>query len=483
MLVDAKLRAPPLRDGTLPRPDLVELLNAGCHRKLTVLSVPTGFGKTTLLTQWRAAEQENRPFAWVTLDAGDKDPIRLCSYVVEAVDRIEPGFGDELRRLLRTSGVDFDNVVLPKLVNEMSSLQRGIVVVFDDYHLLEWGRPNNPTSFVVEHLPETVQFVISTRTEPPMPLGRLRASRELVEVRSADLAFGAEEAGALLRATLGGHGLDPDDLEILLAKTEGWPAGIYLAALSLRGAPDVSTAIRDFAGDDRHVVDYLTQEVIERQPPKLRRFLLRTSILEQFTAPLCDAVREEGGSVGVLEELEHSNLFLVPLDERREWYRYHHLFADLLRLELRKSEPGSIPTLHERAAAWYLGSGLIEDAIRHTLASEDFRQVGELIARHWLTYLNQGRRATLRSWLAQIPEDEAIGYPPLALVYAWISALTGDAAGFERWLAVAENGNYAGTLPDGTTSLESGAAVVRAAFAFGDVRRAREAAERARQTS
>jgi LuxR family transcriptional regulator, maltose regulon positive regulatory protein len=478
LLIDAKLRAPLPREGTVPRPDLIKFLNAGSRCKLTLLSAPTGFGKTTLLTQWRAAEVDNRPFAWVTLDAGDQDPIRLCVYVVEAIDRVQPGFGDGMWRLLRTSGVDFKSTVLPRLVNELASLPRRIVVVFDDYHSLERGWADNPTNFVLEHLPDTVQFVISSRTEPSVPLGRLRASGQLAEIRAVDLAFGEEEAGVLLRATLGAE-LDREDLEILVRRTEGWSAGLYLAALSLRQAPDIRAAIYDFAGDDRHVVDYLTEEVLARQRPEVRRFLLRTSILEQFTAPLCDAVRGEGGSLGLLEELEQSNLFLVPLDEKREWYRYHNLFADLLRLELRNSEPKSLPVLHKRAASWYLEAGAVEDAVRHTLASRDFRVAGEMIARHWVTYLAHGRRETLRSWIAQIPEVEVMGYPPLALVQAWLSALGGEAAGFRRWLAVAENGSYDGRLPDGTTSLESGAAVVRSGFAFGDVRRTLEAARRA----
>jgi LuxR family maltose regulon positive regulatory protein len=462
----------------ISRPHLVNLLHAGADCKLTLLSAPTGFGKTTMLAQWRAAEERNRPFAWVTLDAGDKDPVTLLAHVVEAVDRIEPGFGDHIQRLLRIGAVDLRGVVLPRLVHELGALARRIVVVLDDYHLLQGRRSNDLIALVLERLPEMVQIVISSRTEPPIPLGRLRASRDLVEIRSVELSFGREAAGRLLRATLGAE-LDRKYVEILLERTEGWPAGLYLAALSLKQATDMKAAISVFAGDDRHLVDYLTEEVGERQPPRLRRFLFRTSILERFSAPLCDAVTGEDDAAELLEDLERSNLFLVPLDERRQWYRYHRLFADLLRLDLRNSEPESIPSLHARAAAYYLKSGDFEDAVRHMLSSHDFRTVGELIARHWLTYMNQGRRATLRSWLAQVPEDEVISYPPLALVHAWISALTGDTAGFQRWLAVAESGIYVGSLPDGTTSLESGAAVVRAAFAFGHVQQTLDAARRA----
>lgn len=477
-LLETKLRPPPVREGTVVRPELIELLRSDRGRKLTLLSAPTGYGKTTLLAQWCTSEKETRPFAWISLDTGDNDPLRLSAYVIEAVDRIEPGFGEDTRKLLRAPGIDFGGVVLPKIVNALTALSREVVIVFDDYHLLSRDPDNNPTNYFLKHMPETVQLVISTRSDPPLPLGRLRASGQMVEIRAPGLAFDQEEAGTLLRDALGielGHG----DLDDLLRRTEGWPAGLYLAILALRRSSDPGEDIRAFTGDARHVTDYLTEEVLERQLPKVRNFFLKTSILERFTAPLCDAVVGEEGSDELLEWLERSNMFLVPLDEHREWYRYHHLFAGLLRAELRGRDPASIPELHRRAAAWYLEAGAIEDAIHHTLASGDFHEAGELIARHWLAFLNHGSKASLRSWISSIPERNVAGYPPLAVVSAWLSGLEGDVAGVRRWMSVAENSDYAGPMPDGTTSLEAEVALLRASFAFGNVTQAYEAARRA----
>lgn len=477
-LVETKVRPPPIREGTIHRPELVERLSRGSRRKLTLLSAPTGFGKTTLLAQWLASEDENRPFAWVNLDAADQDPIRLCAHVVKAIDRIEPGFGDGMRGVLETPGADLKGVVLPRLLNALVSLPRGVVVVFDDYHLLERTGPDNPTAFVLDRLPEAVEFVISTQTESPIPLGRLRASGQLLEIRAPDLAFGEEEAGELLRTALGVE-LGPEEVKILTRRTEGWPAGLYLAALMLRGSPDHAGDIRSFAGSARFVADYLTEEVLDRQLPEVRRFLIRTSVLRRFSAPLCGAVVGEDDPGELLGWLERSNMFVVPLDGRGEWYRYHQLFADLLRVELENTEPELVPTLHGRAASWHHRFGDVEEALHHAFASGAVREAGELIARSWLTYLNRGQVATLRSWLSQIPDECASGYPPLALVKAWVAAFGGDVDGLERWVGAAEKVGYEGALPDGTSSLGAGVAMIRAGVNFGNARGARAAAQRA----
>lgn len=477
-LLETKLRPPPVREGMVFRPALVALLRSGRGRKLTLLSAPTGYGKTTLLAQWRASREETRPFAWISLDAKDNDPLRLTAYVIEAVDRIEPGFGGDLRGLLRTPGIDFDGVLLPGLVNALAALPREVVIVSDDYHLLYRSPESNPTNYILEHMPENVQLVISTRSDPPIPLGRLRASGQMVEIRASELAFDQEEAWALLRNTFGA-GLDGGGLDALLRRTEGWPAGLYLAALALGRSSNPNEDVRAFAGDARHVADYLTEEVLERQSPRVRNFLLKTSILDRFTAPLCNTVVGEEGSAELLERLERSNMFLASLDAQREWYRYHHLFAGLLNAELRGRDPASIPELHGRAAAWYLESGSIEDAIHHTLLSGNFQEAGELIVRHWLAFLNHGLRASLRSWLSSIPERHVAGYPPLAVVSAWLAGFEGDMAGVRRWVSVAENGSYAGPMPDGTTSLESAVALLHASFASGNATRAYESARRA----
>jgi LuxR family maltose regulon positive regulatory protein len=286
ILIDTKLQAPllPEGEGLISRTRLVELVRANFRCKLVLVSAPAGYGKTTFLAEWKEREQETTPFAWISLDPNDRDPIRLCAYVIEAVDRIEPGFGDDLRELLRPPGIDFSNVLLPRLVNALAGLSRRIALVFDDYHLLKRRSSNNSTGFVLDHLPRTVQLVISTRSDPPISLRRLRASGETIEIKASDLHFDEDQVASLLAATLGFE-LRRENLDNLLTRTEGWPAGLYLATLSLKGHPNPSEAIHDFVGDERHLVDYLTEEVLERQSPEVKRFLLRTSVLQRLRLP------------------------------------------------------------------------------------------------------------------------------------------------------------------------------------------------------
>jgi len=480
--LDSRLRLPRLRESLVSRPGLVDLLLTGADRKLTLLSAPTGYGKTTLLAQWQASEGESRPFAWVSSGESDGDPARLAACVIEAVERVEPGFSEGFRGLLRNPGAGLSGVVLPRLVSALASLPGELILVLDDYHLRERGSTGDPVAYMLDHLPANLQLVISTRTEPRIPVGRLRACGELVEVRAAELCFGRDSARTLLRLTsdveLGGA-----DLDALLQRTEGWPAGIYLAALALGRSSDPSGDIRAFSGSARHVADYLTEEVLERQTPEARRFLLRTSILDSFNASLCRAVTNETGSAEILGYLERSNLFLTPLDERREWYRYHNLFSDLLRVELGNTEPGIVTELHRRAASWHREAGNVEATVKHTLSAGDYRDAGELITRHWLCFLHEGKTGTLRSWISSMPESAVRGYTPLALVNAWLSAFGGDFAALGRWASIVENGvengTYEGPLPDGTASLESGAAVLRASYPLDDVRQGCEAGRRA----
>ena len=461
------------------RPALVEMLRSGCGRRLTLLSAPTGYGKTTLLAQWHKSEHEDRLFAWVSLDEEDQEPLRLCARLVEAVDRVEPGcFDRKVRGLLQNPGADFNGVVLPGIVKELAELSQDTVIVLDDYHLLKVDFQESLLAYLLRSLPTTVQIVVSTRTEPPVPLGRLRATRELVEIRAADLCFGPEETRAMFGVSAETR-LRDEDLEAIRERTEGWPAGLYLATLALRTSQHSGEDLRAFAGSTRHVADYLAEEVLQHQPPGVRSFLLQTSILDRFNASLCDAVTGQEDSAGMLEWLERSNLFLTPLDGRREWYRYHRLFSDLLQLELKNTAPGSVPGLHKRAAAWYQDTGDIEATVRHTLASGDYRESGALIVRHWLDWLRVGWTGTLRSWISSMPEEEVAAYPPLALVNAWLSAFNGDFAAFGRWISVAENGKYEGRLPDGTSSLESGVAVLRSSYSFDGIRHGCEAGRRA----
>jgi LuxR family transcriptional regulator, maltose regulon positive regulatory protein len=310
-------------------------------------------------------------------------------------------------------------------------------------------------------------------------VARMRARGELAELRVADLQFTGEEALALLNGSMGLQ-LAADDVGRLMERTEGWPAGLYLAGLSLRGRQDLSAFIAAFQGDNRHVADYLSAEVLERQPTKIREFLLRTSVLERLCGPLCDAVLQADGSAGLLVELERSNLFLVPLDDRREWYRYHHLFAELLRLELSHRDPELVPVLHRRAAAWHRQAGNLDEAIGHASAAGEFTQVGALIARHWLRYWRGGRRATVARWLQALPDQAIMADPSVAFVAAWVGGLSGATKQqTERWLAAAEDDSWEGVLPDGLRSLAFGVALGAADLPYDDVGRSLRAASHA----
>jgi len=321
--------------------------------------------------------------------------------------------------------------------------------------------------------------VLATRVDPPLPLASMRAGQELAELRVADLQFTDEEAIALLNTAMGLQ-LATEDVERLAERTEGWAAGLYLAGLSLRGRQDPSAFIATFHGDNRHVADYLAAEVLARQPSEITTFLLRTSVLRRLSGPLCDAMLEAEGSSLRLKELERSNLFLVPLDDHREWYRYHQLFAELLRLELASREPGLVPVLHRRAAAWHRFAGDVDEAIYHATAAGEFGEAGELIASHWLAYWRRGRRATVTRWLEGLPEEAIRADPPVAFVSAWIGGFSGASKEeCERWLTVVEDASWKGRLPEGIRSLAFGAALTRAAVLFDDVGRAVRAARRA----
>jgi LuxR family transcriptional regulator, maltose regulon positive regulatory protein len=487
-LVASKLAAPAPRAGLIPRADLLSLLQASLQFKLCLVEAPAGSGKTTLLAQWQAVAGGGR-VAWVSLDEGDNDPTRFWVYVVEAVRTVEPGVGAAALEALRRPSADLYRAVLPGLLNELSRIGSPLVLVLDDHHLVINPACHQTLGFFLDHLPTTVHLVLATRVEPPLPVARMRARSELAELRVADLQFTGEEALALLNGSMGLQ-LAADDVTRLMERTEGWPAGLYLAGLSLRGRQDASAFIAAFSGDNRHVADYLSAEVLERQPRKVREFLLRTSVLKRLCGPLCDAVLEADGSAGLLVELERSNLFLVPLDDRREWYRYHHLFAQLLRLELASREPGLLATLHRRAAGWHRQAGNLDEAIGHASAAGDFTEAAALIARHWLTYWRRGQRATVARWLDGLPDEAILADPPVAYVAAWIRGYSGASKQqTDDWLAVVRRDGAEGSLPDGVgsegslpdgvSSLAFGANLARAALVFDDLGRSVAAGRRA----
>jgi LuxR family maltose regulon positive regulatory protein len=487
-LVASKLVAPAPRAELIRRADLLSLLQGSLQCKLCLVEAPAGSGKTTLLAQWQAVAGGGR-VAWVSLDEGDNDPTRFWVYVVAALRTVEPGVGEAALEALRRPSADLYRVVLPGLLNELSRIRSPLVLVLDDHHLIANPTCHQSLTFFLEHLPTVVHLVLATRVEPPLPVARMRARGELAELRVADLQFTGDEALALLNGSMGLR-LADDDVARLMERTEGWPAGLYLAGLSLRGRQDMSAFIAAFQGDNRHVADYLSAEVLERQPEKVREFLLRTSVLKRLSGPLCDAVLEADGSAGLLAELERSNLFLVPLDDRRGWYRYHHLFAQLLRLELASREPALLATLHRRAAAWHRQAGDLDEAIGHASAAGDFTEAAGLIAEHWLSYWRRGQRATVARWLDGLPDAAIMANAPVAYVTAWIRGYSGASKQqTDDWLAVVgrqgaegslpDGGSSEGSLPDGVRSLDFGANLAHGALVFDDLGRSVAAGRRA----
>jgi LuxR family maltose regulon positive regulatory protein len=477
-LVLTKLWPPTTRAGLIPRADLKVLLQAGMGCKLCLIGAPAGFGKTTLLAQWRA-EAGASQVAWVSLEEADNDPTRFWVYVVEALRTVEPGVGASALEALRRPSADLSRAVLPGLLNELSTAGLPLFLVLDDYHQISNPTCHQTLTFFLDHLPADVHVALSSRTDPPLPLARMRARGELAELRATDLQFTDQEASELLNGSMGLR-LDAGDVERLAERTEGWAAGLYLAGLSLQDRKDPSAFVAAFQGDNRHIADYLGAEVLASQPEAVRTFLLCTSILGRLSGPLCDAVLQADGSVTMLVELERSNLFLLPLDDQRRWYRYHHLFAQLLRLELASRDPELVPVLHRRAAAWHQQAGNLDEAIGHAGAAGDFAEAAALIARHWLSWWRRGRRATVARWLDGLPEEAIMADPPVAYVAAWVRGYSGASQQqTEAWLAAVERGGYEGHLPDGVSSLAFGANLTRTALVFGDLGGAVAAGRRA----
>ncbi len=432
-VVQTKLRP---RDGRdrVPRPELEGRLVRGAPRRLTVILAPAGWGKTTLLSAWAASPDEPRPFAWLALDGADARPTRFWTYVVEALRTLHPELGADLMPLLFAPGVDIEDEVLPRLLNELAEIPTSAVLVLDDYHLIDDPAIHHGLAFVIEHLPPSLEIAITTRVEPPLPLARLRVRGELLEIDAAALRFTPEQADELLNGILR-VGLASDGVEAIHRRTEGWAAGLYLAGLSLRGASQPSQLVGAVTGDERHIVDYLGSEVLANVRDELREFMLRTSVLQRLTAPVCDAVAGTTNGARLLEEVERENLFLVALDDRRESYRYHHLFAELLRRELERAHPGLAPELHRRAATCFMQAGDVDRAIRHTIAAGDHDGAVELIAEHWaLWLLERGEDGPIDAWLRALPRHVAQADPRLCVAWTITRHSLGTTADVYEWL-------------------------------------------------
>ena len=435
--------------------------------RLSLVACPAGFGKTTLLAAWREAEAARKPVAWLTLDEGDNDPVVLWSHVIEALRRACPAVARSVPP--HTVVAPVVDVVLPRLVNELDG-QGEITLILDDFHRLSSVPARDSVAWFIDHAPPGFQLVLSTRTEPVLPVAALRAHGELLELRAGDLRFTSGEADAFLNGRLG-LGLAPEDVEGLVEQTEGWPAGPYLAALSLQHAADRHAFVRSFGASSRHVVDFLVTEVLEAHDPPVQALMRRTSVLERLSGPLCDAVLEQQGSAAMLDALSRTNLFLVPLDDEGGWYRFHPLFAQLLRVELERREPGLAPALHRRAYAWHRDHGTTDEAIRHAIAAGAYAEAAELIQGLWISYANTCRYDTVLAWLRRLPEEILRGDVHLLLVQAWVLSLSARQEEAARAIAAVERlGDLgAGPLPDGFSSAEASLTMLRAGFPWGDI--------------
>ncbi len=493
ILLATKLFIPPPAPAQVPRPRLIARLDEGLRqgRKLSLVIAPPGWGKTTLLIAWfagLAADPEGRSpaVAWVSLDAADNDPLRFWTYVCAALAATYPDLTGLLPLLQAPQPPPMESV-LTTLLNEIAARPAGAaVLVLDDYHVIDAPSIHRALAFLIEHMPPPLHLVLARRADPPLPLGRLRARGALTELRAADLSFTPAEAAAFLSATMGLQ-LAADEITALEARTEGWIAGLQLAALAMRNRTDTRGFIAGFTGSNRFVVDYLAEEVFERQPPDVQNFLLHTSILDRMSAPLCAAVLADGGvppadaiaAQTILERLERANLFIVALDDDRAWYRYHHLFAGVLRARLHQTRPDLLPALYRRAAAWCAahapvgGPELLTEAIGYAVAAGEEGYAADLVEANALPALwTSGDAATIRRWLALLPEPLIAGRVALCLISIQIDFIAGDVAGLERRAAQARRALAA--LPDppaeleiGVTGTEGWVAILQGDFARG----------------
>jgi LuxR family maltose regulon positive regulatory protein len=463
-ILATKLFIPPPRAKVVCRDRLLERLNEGLQRKLTLVSAPAGFGKTTLVSEWLAGcDRQSEPkvcAAWLSLDEGDSDPARFLTYLVAALRTVAPNMGERVMDALQASQPLPIEAFLTELLNEIITIPGNFVLVLDDYHLVDSRLIDSALTFLLEHLPPQMHLIITTREDPQLPLARLRARGQLTELRASDLRFTPGEASDFINQSMGLN-LPVEHIAALETRTEGWIAGLQLAALALRETlsmevhPDVPEFIRAFAGDNRYIVDYLVEEVLLRQPETIRLFLLQTAILDRLCGPLCDAVTGLEGGSARLEELQRGNFFVVPLDDKRLWYRYHHLFAEVLYVHLTAKQPDQVPALHRRASEWYEQNGSTADAIRHALAARDFERAADLIERVVPAMSRSRREVTVIGWLKALPDEVFHRRPVLSGHYGALLLQSGQLDGVEarlrdaeRWLdVIADQGKAAQTPP------------------------------------
>ncbi|MBN2003650.1 MAG: hypothetical protein JXA21_09865 [Anaerolineae bacterium] len=471
-LLKTKLFIPPVRAERVPRPRLLAQLNAGVQRKLILVAAPAGFGKTTLVAEWladfglpildfraevdemtRKSKIQNLKSCWLSLDTADNDPARFWTYLIAALQTACPDLGETALAMLQTPQPSPIEAILTDLINEIAALPSPLLLALDDYHLIEARPIHEAVTFLLDHLPSTLHIALLTRADPPLPLARLRVRDQLTELRAADLRFTDDEAAAFLNDVMG-LALTAQDIAALETRTEGWIAGLQLAALSLQHHEQAQDFVTAFTGSHHYIVDYLTEEVLSRQPPQVQTFLLRTAILEQLSGPLCDVVTGQSDGQAMLEMLEKANLFLIPLDDERHWYRYHHLLAHSLSSRLLQMDKDLVPHLHRRAAEWFEANSLFEHALAHWVQARDFARATQLIEERGTEMLTLGEMATLRRWIEMLPGEVTRERPWLCVLYAWTLLLGWDVDKSLVWIEAAqqcqstqgENGAIAGHI-------------------------------------
>src|SRR6266516_1594903 len=473
-MLTTKLYIPRLRPNVVSRPRLIERLNEGLQRKLTLISAPAGFGKTTLVSEW--AEGIERPrarTAWLSLDEGDNDPIGFLTYLVAALQTMAANIGEGVLGVLQSPQPPPIESILTALLNDLTTISDHFILVLDDYHVLDAQPIDQALTYLVEHLPPHMHLVITTREDPHLPLARLRVGDQLTEVRVTDLRFTHAEAAEFLNKAMG-LGLSAQDIARLSTRTEGWIAGLQLAAISLQGRQDATSFIKSFTGSHHFVLDYLVEEVLQQQPESIQTFLLRTSILDRLCGPLCDTVLIDPTVSGqaTLEYLEHANLFLVPLDNERRWYRYHQLFADLLRQRLQQRSASSmrdarddVAELHMRASVWYEDHGLEIEAFHHAAAANDVARAERLIEGEGMPLHFRGAGAPVLNWLESLPRTALDTRPSLWVTYASTLLFGGQHTAVEQKLQAAEAALAAAVPDDRTRDLVGRIASMRATLA------------------
>ncbi len=471
-ILATKLYIPQTHATLVNRPHLIEKLDACLHCQLTVISAPAGFGKTTLVAEWiKKTKNASNRFAWVSLDQNDNDLVRFFTYFVAGLQKIDVGLGEGALDWLESSAESPIEAVLSEVINDAAELPYDIGLILDDFHLITELAIHEAFTFLLDNQPPNLHLIIISRADPPWPLARLRARRQLNEIRAKDLRFSVAETAVFLNDTMQ-LDLTPEEITALENRTEGWIAGLQMAALSMRGGNDTAGFVKAFTGSHRFILDYLIEEVLDRQTADIQEFLLKTSVLERMNAALCDAVLNRSDSQSILLQLEMENLFLIALDEQRHWYRYHHLFADLLYGRLKQTFPHQAANLHRQAGQWYEENGLLKEAVRHALLAGDFDQVAHLIGKNALAMAYHGELKTLLGWLEELPSEMVQSKPQLCIAFAWALGFSGRLQDVEPWLQKAEQAISTVALHEPDTKIRHFAgqiAVVRAyVAAFGD---------------